>query len=260
MLKRSAENMALSAQGQVLLQVLVDRIREGLFTPEVPESFMGYREMHDAAGLKKSGPHWGSSLTNQGMGELAEWVRLEGLPAITGLIVGQEKFEPGDGYYTVNGRNVGDVEWWANQIRSAILYDWSDFVDDIELPSYPELIDFTKLIAEGRLSMVSQITRSRCDTLRRRARAYYVGVDGLLACEVCGWSKPDNRFSGDIVELHHARPLAEIPADGITLTLADAISSMVPLCPSCHRCAHSRRGERSTFTIEELKSMIGRKP
>jgi predicted HNH restriction endonuclease len=76
-----------------------------------------------------------------------------------------------------------------------------------------------------------------------------------LRCEVCGWFKSDNRISGDIVELHHMRPLAEAPDQGRRLSLAEAIRSLVPLCPTCHRIAHSRLGG-GDFTLERLKEII----
>jgi predicted HNH restriction endonuclease len=162
-----------------------------------------------------------------------------------------------DGRFTrVNGRAVGDTEWWSGEIRAAIVYDWSIFVNDTPPPTLPELIEFTRAVVEGRVALLESTIRTRCEGLRCRARQYYAGSDGRLKCEVCGWTKPDNRFSGHIVELHHIRPLADLPSDGSTLTLAEAIASLAPLCPNCHRCAHSRRGDRNTFTIEELKTMV----
>lgn len=249
--------MNLSPKGQAILQLLVDRIREGRITPDDPETFFGYKEIHDSLGLSKSGPHWGSSLTHQGMGDLANWLRAEGHPAVTGLIVSQQSFTPGDGYFEVNGHTPGDRKWWADEIRSAITYDWSTYVTDDVLPTYPELLEFTHAIVEGKLATVEVTARTRCELLRKRARQFYTR-DGRLCCEICGWSKPDNRFSGDIVELHHVRPLHELSADGVTMTLKDAIASLAPLCPNCHRCAHSRRGDRRTFTMNELKKMISR--
>jgi hypothetical protein len=248
--------MTLSSQGKAILQLLVDQIREARFVPDDPMSFMGYKEVHDRLGLSKMGPHWGASLSHQGLGDLASWLRSDGHPAVTGLIVSQENFTPGDGYFEVNGHALGDNQWWANQIRLAISYDWSPFVIDTPMPTYAELMDFTSAVIEGRVSTIDVTTRSRCEALRRRARQYYVRKDGRLYCEICGWTKPDNRFSGDIVELHHIRPLHELSPDGVTMLLKDAISSLAPLCPNCHRCAHSRRGDRRTFTMEELRKLI----
>ncbi len=249
--------MNLSAKGKAILQLLVDRIREGRITPDDPQTFFGYKEIHDSLGLPKSGLHWGASLRHQGMWDLASWLKAEGHPAITGLIVSQQSLTPGDGYFEVNGYTPGDREWWANEIRAAITYDWSAYVADEVLPTHTELIDFTQAIVEGRLATLNNTVRTRCELLRKRARQIYMR-NGRLSCEICGWSKPDNRFSGDIVEMHHVRPLHELSTDGVTMKLKDAIASLAPLCPNCHRCAHSRRGDRSNFTMDELRLMIPR--
>ena len=248
--------MPLSNKGQSILQLLVDCINNGRFTPDNPETFLGYKEVHDLLKLPKVGPHWGASLNYHGMAELAPWLKSEGHPAITGLVINQQNHTPGDGYFAVNGRIPGDRTWWENEIRSAIIYDWSPFVTDNPLPSHPELVAFTQAIAEGKMTTIDVAIRERCEQLRKRARQFY-SRNGTLSCEICGWSKPDNRFRGDIVELHHIRPLHELSADGVTMTLKDAIASLAPLCPNCHRCAHSRKDDRrTTFSMEELRAMI----
>jgi predicted HNH restriction endonuclease len=173
--------------------------------------------------------------------------------------VDQTNFRPGDGYFEVYGRPLNDRDWWAEQVRRAIAFDWSPYVDDDPTPTLAELLAFTRAVVEGAVTTVPVEVRSRCEALLKRARQYYRGADGKLRCEVCGWHKPDNRISGDIVELHHIRPLAELPSDGVRLTLRDAIQSLAPLCPCCHRIAHSRIGGR-TFTLDELKTIIPKRP
>lgn len=254
-----ARSRELTAEAKNILQLLVNLIREGRFLPKDEQSFMGYREVHDALGLAKQGPHWGNSLRFQGLADLAVWLRLNELPAATGLIVDQSSFEPGDGYYEVNGRPANDRAWWVEQVRQAIAYDWSPYVDDDTTPSVADLMAYSSAVIEGTLNTVSVEVRSRCEALRRRAKQYYRDVDGKLRCEICGWHKPDNRISGDIVELHHMRPLGKLPTDGMKLTMREAVESLVPLCPCCHRIAHSRIGGRS-FTLDELRGIIPKHP
>ena len=128
-------------------------------------------------------------------------------------------------------------------------------VEDDPTPTADELSIFTTAVIEGTVNTVSVEVRTRCEALRRRATKFYRSADGKLRCEVCGWHKPDNRISGDIVELHHMRPLSDLPAAGTSLPIREAIESLVPLCPCCHRIAHSRIGGRS-FSLKELKAII----
>jgi hypothetical protein len=254
-----ARSRTLTAEAKAILQLLVNRIREGRFLPDDEKSFMGYGEAHNDLGLERRGPHWGNSLRMQGLANLAEWLHQNRLPEITGLIVDQTSFQPGNGYFEVNGRPLDDRAWWAEQIRQAIAFDWSTYVDDDTTPTVDELVSYTRAVVEGTVNSIAVEVRSRCEALRKRARQYYRSPDGKLRCEICEWHKPDNRISGDIVELHHIRPLAELPSDGVRLELRKAIESLVPLCPCGHRIAHSRIGGRS-FTLDELRSIIPKYP
>jgi 5-methylcytosine-specific restriction protein A len=250
----------LAPEGKAILQLLVNCIREGRFRPDNPKDFMGYGEAHRRLGIERRGIHWGGSLRKQGMENLAVWLHENGLPAVTGLIVDQKNFLPGDGYFEVNGRQIDDRNWWSDQVRKAIAFDWSPYVEDDTAPSLDELARYEQSVVEGKLSTVEVEVRSRCEALRKRARQYHRSSDGKLRCLVCGWSKPDNgMISGDIVELHHIRQLAKLPVDGQRLTLADAVQSLAPLCPCCHRILHSRTGG-GPFTLDQLKDIIPRYP
>src|SRR5713226_5307713 len=103
--------MSLSEQGKAILALLVDDINQGRYRPEGEKTFCGYREVHVRLGLQRKGPHWGNSLRTQGLVDLAEWIRQNKLPAITGLIVDQTSYRPGPGYYEVNGATAGDERW-----------------------------------------------------------------------------------------------------------------------------------------------------
>ena len=74
----------LSSNAKAILQLLVNRIREGQITPDDETTFLGYKEVHNAAGIKQIGYQWGASLSKQGLGELAQWLHQNGRPAITG--------------------------------------------------------------------------------------------------------------------------------------------------------------------------------
>lgn len=245
----------LSPEAKAILQLLVNKIRAGVFNPSDGQTFLGYAETHEILGIQRIGPHWGSSLRKQGLQDLAEWLLRMNLPAITGLIVDQSTFLPGDGYFEIYNRPLSDRAWWSDQIKKAIAYDWSPYVEDDPVPSLDDLRSLNKAIVEGKMDKVPVDVRSRCEALRKRTRQYYRSPDGYLRCEVCSWHKPDSRISGDIVELHHIETLCSFPAEGKKLTLQEAIENLRPLCPCCHRIAHSRIGG-GTFTLAELKGII----
>src|ERR1022692_3405481 len=218
----------LTIEAKAILQLLVNHIREGRFLPSDEKTFLGYKEAHDALRLERKGPHWGNSLRGQGLEDLAKWLHQNGFPAVTGLIVDQKDFQPGEGYFKVNNQPLNNREWWAEQIKKGIAFDWSPYVNDDVAPTVDEIASIERAVQEGTINTISIEARSRSEALSRRARQYYRGADGKLRCEICEWHKPDNRISGDIVELHHMRPLANLPSAGIRLTMREAIESLVP--------------------------------
>ena len=245
----------LSEQGQRILDFLVREIRRGRFRLHDPETFCGYKEIHDQLDLPMKGPHWGASLTNQGLADLAKWARGAEVPAITGLVVSTKDHRPGDGYYNVNGIAPNSEDWWREQIAEAIRYDWSAFVQDYEPVTEAELAATSRVFVEGCLTRITVAARERCAALRKRAAELHRSPDGFLRCRVCNWRKPDHRFTGDIVELHHVRRLSALPAEGEPLSLQQAIELLVPVCPTCHRLLHAGVGGR-LFTIDELHKII----
>ncbi|MCG4453335.1 HNH endonuclease [Pseudomonas sp. MMS21-TM103] len=71
-------------------------------------------------------------------------------------------------------------------------------------------------------------------------------------CVVCGL---EPRFeygeAGSIIEVHHLEPLSLL----IEPRPYDPRTDLVPLCPNCHRAAHTRHP--IPFSIEELKDLRG---
>lgn len=66
-------------------------------------------------------------------------------------------------------------------------------------------------------------------------------------CKVCGL-EPKQIYgeAGSIIEVHHLEPLALLEEARVYNPLTD----LVPLCPNCHRAAHTKRP--TPFTLEEL--------
>lgn len=247
---------ALSEDGLRILEALVAEMWRGRFRPHEEGTFCGYKELHTMLELSQKGPHWGKSLENQGLADLAKWIRAMNLPAITGLIVGEsEPRLPGKGYYEVNGLPDGSTDWWRSEIRKAIAFDWSPWVKDTGSIAFEDLKEEARSYSEGSTSQVTREVKARCDALRKRARELFRDEDGFLRCRVCKWHKPDARISGDIVELHHIDPIAEAPEEGYTFTIADAEELLVPVCPNCHRMIHARTGG-GQFDVESLRKIL----
>jgi len=118
----------LDKEGQQLLAVLVKHLEK--VVAGKPETYIGYKEVHDILNLSLRGPTWGESLKHQGLSSLADWTAAEGKPAITGMIISTITCCPGQGYFTLFGKKEEDYGWWKEQIRLSKEFDWSPFLKD----------------------------------------------------------------------------------------------------------------------------------
>jgi hypothetical protein len=239
----------------LLLDLIVRCIRDGRFIPGRPDSYLGYKECHDRLGLSQRGGTWGRSLQQQGLNSLADWVLDKQVPAITGLIVDMTSHKPGHGFFTAFNHGKEDFEWWRAEVRHAIAYDWSLYSSAENLPTKKEIQDFDRLYAEGQRSNIDLEVRLRCEALIKRAKAYFKEPDGELHCLACGWHRPSTKLRGDIVEIHHLRPLSVLPKEGEKWTFETAIKILAPLCPNCHRIAHANPN-KTLCSLSELKTLV----
>lgn len=71
-------------------------------------------------------------------------------------------------------------------------------------------------------------------------------------CAACGM-EPRVRYgvAGGVIEVHHRQPLSTLGKP----RAYDPRTDLVPLCPTCHRAAHTKRP--LPYTPEELRSLIG---
>jgi 5-methylcytosine-specific restriction protein A len=71
-------------------------------------------------------------------------------------------------------------------------------------------------------------------------------------CKSCGLD-PKKKYgaAGSIIEVHHLEPLATL----VEARPYDPRKDLVPLCPSCHRAAHTRRP--IPFSLNELVELMG---
>ncbi len=97
----------LDSKGRRLLIDLVRRLPN--IKPRNPNTFVGYKAVHDALRLTQAGASFGTSLQIQGLNSLAQWSCDNKWPAITGIIIDKEKLKPGQGYYDLFGKT--DTDW-----------------------------------------------------------------------------------------------------------------------------------------------------
>ena len=100
---------------------------------------------------------------------------------------------------------------------------------------------------EGALSQVTVNRRER----NPRNRLLCIRIHGEK-CAVCGM-EPRRKYgdAGGIVEVHHLEPVSYL----VFPRAYDPRKDLIPLCPNCHRAAHTRRPV--PFTPAELMALIG---
>jgi len=114
-----------------------------------------------------------------------------------------------------------------------------------ELIGYDE-IEEEDFDIEGDVIQTSIYRRERSS----RNRLLCLAIHGHR-CVVCGL-EPTVQYAdaGDIIEVHHLEPVSMLS----TPRPYDPRIDLVPLCPNCHRAAHTRRPV--PYTIEELRERI----
>jgi len=91
--------------------------------------------------------------------------------------------------------------------------------------------------------------QSKDQILNMRRRSQALVFEAKLRCQVCGYVKPE-AITREIVEIHHLTPLKELDKSGVKRVLSKASTYVIPLCPICHRIAHSAN---PFLSIDEIK-------
>ena len=255
--------MDLSEAGQKLLSVLINYTRSGRLDVERPETYLGYGETLQLLNLPVDAPKGrtdGETLQLNGLNDLARWIKTRpSLPKFTGLIVsksGSEKNTPGAGYFKEYNipRNGKEYDWWLEESRKSLTFDWSPFIGSVELFDAEEIWN-VGVVFEGKQSEISKKIRQRSQRLRELAREHFRSSDGKLYCAVCKWKQPDFELACEIIEIHHTNELSDFPTTGKKIPLNQALTFLAPLCPTCHRVLHAKPGGES-FTVEELRELL----
>jgi hypothetical protein len=117
----------LTRDAKALLTILVETLQTA--NPEDPHTFITYSDALRRLKIPYLGGHAGRILQEGGLDHLAEWVKANSLPAITGLVVRDTERDPGTGFFRFYGkRELDDILWWLDEIRKAKNFDWSPYV------------------------------------------------------------------------------------------------------------------------------------
>jgi hypothetical protein len=199
--------MPLSNQAVELLRALVQRINTGTIRPGEPDTYPRYGQIHDALDLQMHGETVGQSLKHQGLAELAHWTHDNAYPAVTGLIVSQDTFMPGLGYFELFNRTENDFSWWKTQIQEALLYDWQQFLRDTELDT--ENVD---ILADGTSGSdllhicIADPTRGHMELLEHAA--------ATMKAEFDWWNVTKLAKYGEQVVFYATKPISAFVAVG----------------------------------------------
>jgi hypothetical protein len=216
--------------GQAVLREILGHIATHRVVPNRPETYAGYKQIHDALGLPLRAKTYGDSLKVQGLADLAEWTLRDGHPAITGLIVNQlpdsdSYLRPGQGYFDLFQRRHDDFPWWADQISQSLTYPWQQFLSSPPSPSVPP--PPTKEASDLTPPPPGRIATTTYRILRDTELARRVKVSHEFRCQICGHTielADGSRYA----EAHHIQPLGT-PHNG-----PDVMGNILCLCPNHH--------------------------
>lgn len=109
------------------------------------------------------------------------------------------------------------------------------------------------IIEEGAPGSHQSSCRKRSNKLLQKGRAYFRSIDpeGKLRCQACGFTTPPD-IDKEIIQLHHQRAIHEYEVQGESHTMEEALKNLIPLCPTCHALAHTRK---PAWTLVDLKEL-----
>jgi 5-methylcytosine-specific restriction enzyme A len=114
--------------------------------------------------------------------------------------------------------------------------------------AYPDTLPPQETYEEG--SKITTIVNAyeRNPEARQKCLEYYRAI-----CRVCDFNfeKVFGEIGRGFIHVHHLKELRDIGKS----YHVDPVSDLAPVCPNCHAMLHKRR---PAYTIEELKSIIGK--
>lgn len=238
----------LSISALRILQYLVRHIESGVIRVGKPETYVSYSDIHNKLNLVQQGRTFGDSLNSQGMGELAQWIKDESLPAITGLIVSkfgesERRYLPGKGYFKMYNRPDFDFGWWEEEIKKTTQTNWRDLVELQSIQTtYPDEVA-PDVYPEGAKKLVTVNAYERNIKARDKCIEHW-GIN----CQGCGinFELVYGSIGKMFIHVHHIKPISEI---GEAYEV-DPINDLIPLCPNCHSMVHRAKTQ---MTVTDIK-------
>jgi 5-methylcytosine-specific restriction protein A len=146
-------------------------------------------------------------------------------------------------------RNVGSpsaeeaIVATAEAVMAPLMAAMAELIgyEDVEPETYDE---------EGRLT--ESVVRRRERSARNRLLCLSIHGHRCAVCRL----EPRSVYAdaGSIIEVHHLEPVSLLAEP----RPYDPATDLVPLCPNCHRAAHTRRP--APWTVEELRGKLGHGP
>jgi len=241
----------ISSESLSILKYLAKQIHSNRVIPERPDTYISYSEIHHKLNLVYLGPKYGESLLNQGLRELVEFLENNNHPRISSIIIDKATLMPGGNYFKFFGREYEDIQWWNQQVRKVLKFNWLKLIEKIEgVPVhgivYPDVLNEQEVHNEGMKKKVL-INYYERDSLGRRKCIEYYGCQ-CIVCKIMFES-----IYGDIgkhfIHVHHIIPLSSIDETYIL----DPVKDLRPVCPNCHAMLHKRV---PPFSIDELSSKL----
>lgn len=118
------------------------------------------------------------------------------------------------------------------------------------------IYDENEEITEGKVKTKPSKTKIRSKKLHDAAIKEYTSKDGSIKCAVCGFDFKNvyGELGEGFIEIHHEKPIYQMPSAGTTACIKDAIKYVKPLCSNCHRMIH--RKKNVILTIQQLKDIL----
>ena len=91
---------------------------------------------------------------------------------------------------------------------------------------------------QSKTRTISMRQRSRALVYEARKQFRELDAENKLRCFACDYVKNDS-IKNEIVEIHHLTPIKDLDKSGEQRILSDVTQYVLPLCPTCHRIAHS---------------------
>ena len=216
----------LSFKGRRLLSAIVKYCQTHKIDHQRPETYPTYDYLYRA--IVPNAPsvvlYVGHNLREKGLDTLNKWTMAnKPLPKVTGLIVDRTKKRPGSGFFPSYNKTPGrDDAWWHEEVRKALIFDWSPYIGTQQAAS-PIFVADDLDEAELARRVKGEVSRIVRDTkIVREVKALHNHT-----CQLCGDRlelSPGTFYS----EAHHLKPLGK-PHAG-----PDKKANLVCVCPNCH--------------------------